>query len=75
MDIAAQLRTPMQKVFPQLRNVKIDYAWGGSLAITMRRLPYFARRTSRITTISGYFGSGVAMATMGGHLAAGMIAG
>ncbi|SLN16154.1 NAD(P)/FAD-dependent oxidoreductase [Pseudooctadecabacter jejudonensis] len=69
-DIAATVRKPMSEIFPQLKEVQIDYAWGGTLGITMNRLPHFARLSDRVLSISGYSGHGVAMATLGGKLAA-----
>ncbi|MEM7469850.1 MAG: FAD-binding oxidoreductase [Pseudomonadota bacterium] len=69
-DIAAKIRKPMLAVFPQLKNTKIDYAWGGTLAITMSRLPYLARSTPEILVASGYSGTGVALAGLAGKLMA-----
>ena len=40
-DISAVVRKPMTEIFPHLKDIRIDYAWGGTLAITMKRLPYF----------------------------------
>ncbi|MEY8837947.1 NAD(P)/FAD-dependent oxidoreductase, partial [Cribrihabitans sp. XS_ASV171] len=42
-DIAAKVRKPMVEIFPHLAEVPITHAWGGTLAITMRRMPYLAR--------------------------------
>ncbi len=69
-DIVKTVRKPMLEVYPQLKDVKIDYAWGGTLAITMERLPHFEFRKNGIVNISGYSGSGIHMATMSGKLAA-----
>ena len=69
-DIAAKVRKPMTQVFPHLRDVKIDYAWGGTLAITMRRLPYLARVAPNVLSASGYSGHGVGSATQAGALMA-----
>ncbi|KIN61637.1 Gamma-glutamylputrescine oxidoreductase [Sulfitobacter noctilucae] len=69
-DIAAKVRKPMSVVFPQLKDVKIDYAWGGTLAITMKRLPYLARVAPNILSASGYSGHGVGTATHAGKLMA-----
>jgi gamma-glutamylputrescine oxidase len=74
-DIAATVRKPMTEIFPQLANVKIDYAWGGTLGITFNRMPHFARLAGNVLTASGYSGHGVAMATLGGKIAAQAIAG
>jgi gamma-glutamylputrescine oxidase len=69
-DIAAKVRKPMSVIFPQLRDVKIDYAWGGTLGITMKRLPYVARVAPNVLSASGYSGHGVGTATHAGQLMA-----
>ncbi len=69
-DIKNFVRPYMLKIFPQLKDVKVDYGWGGTLAITFNRLPHFEFRKDGIVNISGYSGSGVAMATMAGKIAA-----
>lgn len=74
-NIADNVRRPMAEIYPQLADAKIDYAWGGTLGITLNRMPHFARVTGNILTASGYSGHGVAMATMGGKMAAEAIAG
>ena len=74
-DIAALVRKPMQEIYPQLKNVRITHAWGGTLGITLNRMPHFARLSGNILSASGYSGHGVAMATLGGKLAAEAIAG
>lgn len=74
-DIAAVVRKPMAQIFPQLGDVTIDYAWGGTLAITMQRLPHFARIGPNILSASGYSGHGVALATLGGTLLAEAVSG
>ena len=74
-DIAAVVRRPMLQIFPQLRSTRIDYAWGGTLAITMNRMPHFARLRGNILSASGYSGHGVALATLGGRLMAEAVAG
>jgi len=69
-DIIKTVRKPMLQVFPQLEDAKIDFAWGGTLAITYKRLPHFEFRQDGIINISGYSGSGVHMATMAGKIVA-----
>ena len=69
-DIAATVRKPMLQIFPQLKDARIDYAWGGTLGITLNRMPHFARLSDNVLSVSGYSGHGVAMATLGGKLAA-----
>ena len=74
-DIAAKVRRPMAQIYPHLADIPLDYAWGGTLGITMNRMPHFARIAGNILSISGYSGHGVAMATLGGKIAAQAIAG
>lgn len=69
-DIAATVRKPMERIFPQLKGVRIDYAWGGTLGITVKRLPWLTRVSPRILSASGYSGHGVGSATHAGMLMA-----
>ncbi len=74
-DIAALVRKPMAQIFPHLQDVKIDYAWGGTLAITMKRMPYLTRLAPNILSASGYSGHGVGTATFSGKIMADLIGG
>lgn len=69
-NIAAAVRVPMVRVFPQLKSTRIDHAWGGTLAITRSRLPCFSRVKPNVFNASGYSGHGVALATLAGKLLA-----
>jgi len=74
-DIAAAVRKPMLAIYPQLADARIDYAWGGTLAITMNRMPCFLRVAANILSASGYSGYGVAIATVAGKVLAEAVAG
>lgn len=74
-DIAALVRKPMTVIYPHLKDVRIDYAWGGTLAITVKRMPHLARVAPNILSASGYSGHGVGTATHAGQLCALAIAG
>jgi gamma-glutamylputrescine oxidase len=74
-DIAALVRPYMLRIFPQLEDVRIDYAWGGRLAITRNRMPHFARPAPDVFVAHGYSGHGVGMATLAGKLIAEAVAG
>ena len=69
-DIAALVRKPMLKVYPQLKDVRIDHAWGGTLAITMNRMPWLSRLAPNVLAAAGYSGHGVVMANFAGRLMA-----
>jgi len=74
-DIKSFVRKAMLSIFPQLDNIRIDYGWGGTLAITMNRMPFLKHLEPNIVSISGYSGHGVAMATYAGKIAAETISG
>jgi gamma-glutamylputrescine oxidase len=74
-DIAAFVRPYMLRIFPQLAAARIDYAWGGTLAITLNRLPCIGRLAPNIFYAQGYSGHGVPMATLAGQLVAEALAG
>ena len=74
-DIAGLVRKQMVQIFPHLHDISIDYAWGGTLAITMKRLPYLTRIAPNILSASGYSGHGVGTATHAGKLMADAING
>jgi gamma-glutamylputrescine oxidase len=69
-DIAALVRPRMEFVFPQLKDIPIDYAWRGTVGITATRLPHFGRANGRILFGYGYSGQGVALANIGGKVMA-----
>ena len=69
-DVVKTVMKPMLEVYPQLRDVRVDFAWGGTLAITMNRMPCFVRTAPNVLSASGYSGHGVAMATLAGKMMA-----
>ena len=69
-DIKAFVQKPMLEIYPQLRDVRIDYGWGGTLGITLNRLPYVSKIEANILNASGFSGHGVAMATLAGQILA-----
>ncbi|MCB1384897.1 MAG: FAD-binding oxidoreductase [Nitratireductor sp.] len=74
-DIKAFVRKPMLEIFPQAKDIAIDHGWGGTLAVTVRRLPLFQRLAGNILTCTGYSGQGVALATLAGRIAGEAIGG
>ena len=74
-DIASFVRKPMLRVFPQLTKKRIDYAWSGAVAITLKRMPHFGRLAPNIVFAHGYSGQGINIATLGGKLVAEAVAG
>jgi gamma-glutamylputrescine oxidase len=75
VDIAGFVRPYLLKVFPQLRAVRIDYAWGGTLAITPTRMPFIREIEPGFYNASGFSGLGVVLAPYAGKIVADAIAG
>ena len=74
-DIAAFVRNNMLKIYPQLNNVKISHAWGGTLAITLSRSPFVRPLGRNVWVAAGYSGQGVVLAPYFGRLIAKAISG
>jgi gamma-glutamylputrescine oxidase len=74
-NLSSYMRPRMDKVFPQLRDVAIDYAWGGYIAITSNRIPDCGRLSPQVYYAHGYSGQGVALAGLYGKLMAEAIIG
>jgi glycine/D-amino acid oxidase-like deaminating enzyme len=68
------LRREMIEVFPQLRDSKIEYAWGGTLDFCFDTMPH-AGEFEGLHYALGYAGHGVAMATYLGQKMAEKICG
>jgi glycine/D-amino acid oxidase-like deaminating enzyme len=71
---AALLRSGMIQVYPQLRDARIEYVWGGTLDFTFDIMPHGGQFDGMYYAI-GYAGHGVAMATYQGQKIAELMAG
>ncbi len=74
-DDGAATRRRMLRVFPQLRDVKVDYAWGGYVDISLNRAPDFGRLGANIYYLQGFSGHGVALAGIAGKVVGEAVAG
>ncbi|MGL6209325.1 MAG: NAD(P)/FAD-dependent oxidoreductase [Paracoccaceae bacterium] len=74
-DIIPAVLKPMLRIYPQLKGTKIDYGWGGTLAITTNRMPCFLRAGPNVLSASACSGHGVAMSTLAGKMLAEVVAG
>jgi glycine/D-amino acid oxidase-like deaminating enzyme len=68
------LRRGMIDVYPQLRDAKIEYVWGGTLDFAFDIMPHAGQMDGMYYAV-GYAGHGVAMATYQGQKMAELIAG
>jgi len=74
-DAPGATRARMLAVFPQLADVRIDYAWGGEVDITLNRAPHFGRLAPNVFFLQGFSGHGIALTGIAGKLVAEAIAG
>jgi gamma-glutamylputrescine oxidase len=74
-DTARATQRRMLKVFPQLADTRIEYAWSGYVDITMSRAPDFNRLAPNVYYLQGFSGHGIALTGIAGQLIAQAIAG
>jgi gamma-glutamylputrescine oxidase len=74
-DLKTFVRKRMLQTYPELEKARIDHAWGGTLAVTMNRMPAFGRLGDNVYYAHGYSGHGVPIATLAGKLLAEVISG
>jgi len=68
-------RKKMTRLYPQLANVRIDYAWGGTIGIPLKRVPLLGRISPSVFYCQGYSGHGVNVAHLAGKIMADAVAG
>jgi len=69
-DVESIIRPKMLKTFPQLENVKINYAWTGNFLLTLSRLPQVGRLDNNIYYSQGCSGHGVTYTHIAGKIIA-----
>jgi len=74
-SIMASIVPRMLKVYPQLKNVKIEYEWGGMIGIVLNRIPALGRIKKNVYYCQGYSGHGVNVTHLAGQILADAIAG
>lgn len=73
-DIASAMRPNLKRVFPQLKNPRIDFAWGGHIDITMNRAPDIGA-TGNVYWMQGFSGHGLLPTCVAGRVVADAILG
>jgi len=74
-SIKASVLPRMLKIYPQLKNVRIDYEWGGMIGIVLNRIPALGRINKNVYYCQGYSGHGVNATHIMGELVADAIGG
>ncbi len=68
--LGPRMRARMHQVFPQLRDVDIDYVWGGYVDISMSRAPHWGRLGHKLYFAQGFSGHGIAATGLAGRVIA-----
>ncbi len=74
-DIAAELRPSLERTFPRLRGVGIEFAWSGQAGIVPNRVPQLGRLSPNVFYAQGYSGHGIATSHIVAEIMAEAIAG
>ncbi|HEY9027532.1 MAG TPA: FAD-binding oxidoreductase [Burkholderiaceae bacterium] len=72
--IARLLKRDLLKVYPELHDVKVDYAWGGLMSYARHQMPQIGRLPDGCWHALGFGGHGVGPTTAAGELLADAIA-
>ncbi|UCI32017.1 NAD(P)/FAD-dependent oxidoreductase [Mesorhizobium sp. B4-1-4] len=72
--IARLLKKDLVRVYPQLADVKIQYAWGGLMSYARHKMPQIGRDADGIWHAIAFGGHGLAPTTVAGELLAAALA-
>jgi len=75
VSIEAAMLPRFKALFPQLANKRIDYSWGGKIAIVVNRVALLGRTADNVFYAGGYSGHGVNNAHLSGEIMADAVAG
>jgi len=65
----------MLKIYPQLKDIRIDFEWGGKIGIVLNRIPAVGRINGNVYYAQGYSGHGVNVTHLAGRIMADAVAG
>ena len=74
-DIAAELRPCIERTFPRLKGVEIDFKWSCAMGIVMNRIPQLGKLSDHVWYCQGYSGHGIATSHIMGEIMAAAITG
>jgi len=65
----------LHRIYPQLKDTRIDYAWGGTIGVTLNRVPQLGRLSDNVLYVQGYSGHGLNVTHLAGQILADVVAG
>ena len=69
-DIAGELRPCIERTFPALKGVAIDYQWSCAMGIVINRIPQLGKLSDNVWYCQGYSGHGIATSHIMGEIMA-----
>jgi glycine/D-amino acid oxidase-like deaminating enzyme len=73
--IKRKLRAKMATIYPDLKDSRIDYAWGGTIGVPVTRVPLLGKVAPNVFYCQGYSGHGVNVTHLAGQIMADAVAG
>ncbi|WP_454848233.1 NAD(P)/FAD-dependent oxidoreductase [Rhizobium binxianense] len=67
-DISQHIGRQIAEIYPDLKDIEITHAWGGTVGITLPRQPFVREVMPGVTSIGGYSGHGVMLSNYCGKL-------
>jgi len=74
-NIEAEMRPSLEKTFPRLKGVKIDFQWSGMMGIVINRIPQLGKVSDNVFYAQGYSGHGIATSHIISEIMANAISG
>ncbi|MDH5345688.1 MAG: FAD-binding oxidoreductase, partial [Gammaproteobacteria bacterium] len=74
-SICSYIQPRMLKIYPELKDVKIEFEWGGKIGIVLNRIPALGRIRGNVYYCQGYSGHGVNASHIMGEIVADAIGG
>lgn len=69
-DIAGELRPCIERTFPRLKGVGIDFQWSCAMGIVVNRIPQLGKLSDNVWYCQGYSGHGLATSHIMGEIMA-----
>ncbi|CUK18275.1 Gamma-glutamylputrescine oxidoreductase [Ruegeria denitrificans] len=74
-DIGAELRPALERTFPRLKGIDIEFSWAGIDGIVLNRIPQVGKIGENVFYMQGYSGHGIALTHILGEIMADAICG
>ncbi len=69
-DIAGEMRPAIERTFPRLRGIEIEFEWSCAMGIVINRIPQLGKLSDNVWYAQGYSGHGVATTHIVGEIMA-----